>query len=119
MTLTAPRFTSIAQLVQASQNSPPLAQGATGKGVQALQLALVELGFAMPRSTKQGTRLPDGIFGTETRSVVTQFQGANGLKADGIAGRMTLQALDLLIVAESERRALQALSESRQRSPFV
>ncbi len=119
MTLTAPRFTSIPQLVGASQNSPPLAKGATGKGVQALQIALVELGFAMPRSTKDGTRLPDGIFGPETRSVVTEFQRANRLKPDGIAGRMTLQALDLLIVAESERRALEALRESRQRSPFV
>jgi len=119
MTLTAPRFTSIPQLVRASQNSPSLAQGATGQGVQALQLALVELGFDMPRSTQQGTRLPDGIFGAETRSVVTEFQRANGLKPDGIAGRMTLQALDLLIVAESEGRALEAFRESRLRSPFV
>jgi peptidoglycan hydrolase-like protein with peptidoglycan-binding domain len=119
MTLTAPRFTSIAQLVSASQNNPPLTQGAAGKGVQALQLALAELGFDMPRSTKEGTRLPDGIFGPETRSVVTEFQRANGLKPDGIAGRMTLQALDLLIVAESERRALEGLRESRQRSPFA
>jgi len=119
MALTAARFTSIAQLVRASQNSPPLAQGATGQGVQALQLALVELGFAMPRSTKEGTRLPDGIFGPETRSVVTEFQRAKGLKPDGIAGLMTLRALDLAIVAESERRALEALHESRLRSPFV
>jgi murein L,D-transpeptidase YcbB/YkuD len=50
---------------------------------------------------------------------LTEFRRANGLKPDGIAGRMTLQALDLLIVAESERRALEALRESRQRSPFV
>jgi hypothetical protein len=119
MTLTAPRFTSIPQLIRASQNSVPLIQGATGQGVQALQLALVELGFGMPRSTKEGTRLPDGIFGPETRSVVMEFQRVNGLKPDGVVGRMTLQALDLRIVAESERRALEALRESRQRSPFI
>jgi peptidoglycan hydrolase-like protein with peptidoglycan-binding domain len=119
MPLTAPRFTSIPQLVRASQNSVPLVQGATGPGVQALQLALVELGFSMPRSTTEGTRLPDGIFGLETQSVVTAFQRANGLKADGVVGPLTLQALDLRIVAESERRALEALGESRQRSPFI
>lgn len=47
-----------------------------------------------------------------------EFQRASRLTPDGIAGRMTLQALDLLIVAESERRAAEALRESRQRSPF-
>jgi len=34
------------------------------------------------------TRLPDGIFGAETRSVVTEFQRANGLKG----GELTLDA---------------------------
>ena len=37
----------------------------------------------------------DGIFGTNTKKAVTDFQRDNGLKVDGIAGTQTLKALGL------------------------
>lgn len=35
----------------------------------------------------------DGIYGTNTKNAVIKFQKANGLSADGIAGKQTLKAL--------------------------
>jgi N-acetylmuramoyl-L-alanine amidase len=37
----------------------------------------------------------DGIFGTNTKKAVTDFQRDNGLKVDGIAGTQTLKALGI------------------------
>lgn len=37
---------------------------------------------------------PDGIFGSLTKSAVTQFQKANGLTQDGKVGKNTLQKLE-------------------------
>lgn len=37
----------------------------------------------------------DGIFGTKTKNAVIKFQKANGLAADGIAGKKTLEALGI------------------------
>lgn len=37
----------------------------------------------------------DGIYGEQTESAVRQFQRANGLRADSVAGLETLQALDI------------------------
>jgi peptidoglycan hydrolase-like protein with peptidoglycan-binding domain len=48
-------------------------------------------------TTGGGTRLPDGIFGPETASVVRNFQTQHRLSADGIVGRQTLQKLEELI----------------------
>ena len=79
MALQCARFSSEPDIVRASTNSPPLRRGSQGDGVHVLQLALIDLGFAMPISTKNGTSLPDGIFGAETLKAVTAFQKANGL----------------------------------------
>lgn len=48
--------------------------------VSDLQNRLIELGYDLPRSGA------DGIFGIETYNAVIDFQRANGLKEDGIAG---------------------------------
>ena len=37
----------------------------------------------------------DGIFGTKTKNAVIKFQKTNGLTADGIAGKKTLEALGI------------------------
>ena len=50
-----------------------------------LQQALVELGYLNGAT--------DGNFGTGTETAVKNFQAANGLDADGIAGKLTLEAL--------------------------
>jgi peptidoglycan hydrolase-like protein with peptidoglycan-binding domain len=115
MALTNPRFSSNPQLRAASENSPPLQQGARGEGVAILQQALVDLGFDMPNSTGQRSRLPDGIFGMETLLTVKNFQRRSGLQIDGIAGRQTLAALEKAIAAAAaveERRFSQEFSFS-------
>lgn len=115
MALTIPRFKNVAQLAKAAENQPALVQGAKGAGVQALQLALIELGFPMPNSTHRGRTLPDGIFGIETLHTVQAFQRRNGLVVDGSVGRMTLARLEALILAASELRAQQQAARQTAR----
>ena len=56
-----------------------------GNAVRALQNRLKELGYL--------TGNVDGTYGTKTKTAVEDFQRANGLKVDGIAGRATQQVL--------------------------
>lgn len=58
-----------------------LSEGSRGDKVKALQQALIDLGYLTGRA--------DGSFGTMTRNAVIDFQKANGLIADGIAGSAT------------------------------
>ena len=108
MPVRAGRFSNNPRLQQAALNGPPLKQGERGEAVVIIQQALVELGYLLPITTSQGQRLPDGIFGRETARVVSQFQAANGLVADGIVGRFTLDKLDERILALSAARQQQA-----------
>ncbi len=62
-----------------------LRKGDEGPDVVTLQQALAELGYL--------TGAADGNFGTGTQTAVKKFQEDNDLAADGIAGRMTLEAL--------------------------
>ncbi|NLI21963.1 MAG: peptidoglycan-binding protein [Clostridiales bacterium] len=50
-----------------------------------MQRRLAQLGYL------SGT--PDGVFGTETKKAILEFQKTSGLTADGIAGAATLGAL--------------------------
>lgn len=106
MALACTRFTSEPTLVKASSNAPPLRQGASGPGVKALQLALLDLGFAMPVSTGGGTRLPDGVFGPETAGAVRAFQQANALMVDAVVGTQTMTRLDQIIAAQTHTAAV-------------
>ena len=56
-----------------------------GQDVMMLQKALAELGYL--------NGAEDGIYGTGTQTAVKNFQKDHDLDADGIAGRMTLEAL--------------------------
>ena len=105
MALQCARFSSEPDIVRASTNSPPLRRGSQGDGVHVLQLALIDLGFAMPISTKNGASLPDGIFGAVTLKAVTAFQRANGLVADGIVGANTMAQLDKACAVQSAAQA--------------
>lgn len=105
MALICGRLSGEPEITRAWANSPPLRQGARGEGVRVLQLALIDLGTPMPRSTANGLALPDGIYGTETAAAVTAFQRLNGLVADGIAGRQTLERLDALLAARGTTAA--------------
>lgn len=110
MTLASGRFGNDERLQSAARNNPPLRQGTTGKSVETLQRALVELGFAMPISTHGGAILGDGIFGSETAKAVKTFQSQQGLDSDGIAGHDTLHRLDQIYSAiEAAKTAKQTL----------
>ena len=63
-------------------------RGSRGDGVKALQNALMERGL-IPRGKA------DGVFGPKTEIAVKQFQSANRLTPDGVAGTVTLKALGL------------------------
>ena len=62
-----------------------LRRGDQGPEVVTLQQALTELGYLKGAA--------DGNFGTGTMTAVKEFQQAEGLDADGIAGRLTQEAL--------------------------
>ncbi len=83
-------------LQAAATNNPPLEAGQTNDGIAAVQDLLRDLGYDFGVSFKD--HKPDGIFGAETKRNVEAFQRDNGLEPDGIAGRMTLEKLDELIV---------------------
>ncbi len=97
MPLVTERFANNQRLQQASNNNPPMKKGETGEAVAILQQALIDLGgFAMPITTANGSKNPDGIYGNETTAVVRKFQTQQALSPDGIAGRQTLTRLDEL-----------------------
>jgi murein L,D-transpeptidase YcbB/YkuD len=62
-----------------------LKKGTTGNEVVSLQQRLIELNYFSGDA--------DGDFGDNTKAAVVDFQGANGLDADGIAGEKTLALL--------------------------
>jgi len=105
MSLESIRLRRNSRLQSAAANNPSMRNGETSEGVETLQQALIDIGFAMPLSTRK-TGLPDGIYGNETRSVVQKFQVREHLFADGIAGAETLGRLDqILLVIEVKARA--------------
>ena len=65
-----------------------LKSGCKGENVKKLQQKLLDCGEKLPR---KGV---DGVFGSETKAAVQSFQEDSGLKADGIAGANTMQALN-------------------------
>lgn len=63
-----------------------LRYGSSGTEVTAVQNRLIALGYL--------TGSADGKFGNATKSAVIAFQKASGLKADGVVGTQTLEALN-------------------------
>ena len=61
--------------------------GSMGTEVEQIQTALKSRGYYNGNI--------DGIFGSQTKKAVTDFQRDNGLKVDGIAGKNTLAALGI------------------------
>lgn len=101
MSLTSLRFLGIPQLENASNNSPPMKRGSFGDGVRALQQALSDLGYSLPKSfASYGA--PDGVFGGETKAAVIAFQESSTLTPDGKVGKNTMAELDSKFVREHE-----------------
>jgi hypothetical protein len=117
MALSSPRFKSSSRLIAASNNSPPLRKGESGRAVHLVQFALLDLGYNLPRSTG-GTFSPDGIFGDETFAAVQSFQRANRIRDDGEVGRNTMLALDTALARPSHRVRLHFRSLSLTNVPF-
>src|SRR5687768_4927874 len=93
-------------LEAAAINQPPIEKGCSGEGVQALQRALLDLGYNLPISTANGKKRPDGIFGNETDAAVRAFQADQKLAVDGDVGKDTMRALDEECIYDDLRPAL-------------
>ncbi len=70
-----------------------LKQGNTGANVRTLQRKLKSWGYYKGAV--------DGIFGSQTKEAVKYFQRRNGLVADGIVGKKTLDALGMKLDSSS------------------
>lgn len=68
------------------QTGTTLKVGVISDAVKSLQNRLISLGYLSGKA--------DGIFGTKTSLAVINFQKANGLKADGVAGSKTINLLN-------------------------
>lgn len=83
-----------APMVSSSANTNPittLKYGSNGAEVKELQEDLIELGYDL------GKWGADGDYGHSTANAVRAFQKKEDLKADGIAGPITLSAIDKAI----------------------
>lgn len=78
-----------------SKKEPALGMGDRGSDVKELQKLLIAKGYSC------GSCGSDGIFGSGTKKAVIAFQKANGLVADGLAGRRTIEKLKRQSVSSS------------------
>lgn len=107
--LTSPRFKWNAQLQAAANNAPALFPGAKGSGVHLIQFALLDLGFELPRSTGN-LKSPDGIYGSETKAAVQEFQRRAFLEDDGVVGAKTMARFNELFWRHTHEVRLHFLS---------
>ena len=96
MVLHSMRFSNNQRLVDASDNNPAIYRGERGEGIRLIQQGLIDLGYAMPTTTRRYGS-PDGIFGGETKAKVMKFQTDNRLGRDGAVGRNTMHKLEKLL----------------------
>lgn len=75
--------------------NPPYQNGDRGEPIVKLKTDLVKLGFASWKN-------PSQIYGTVTANVVKEFQKANKLTVDGIAGLNTLDKIEELLISENK-----------------
>ncbi len=94
MPLRAKRFSRSARLQKVVLNQPSMGTGESSDGVKLVQQAYLDLGYSMPKSTKNGAVGPDGIFGSETRATTIEFQRKYTLTPDGVVGKQTMTKLD-------------------------
>jgi len=86
--------------------SGSLRNGDQGTDVAYVQQRLRDLGYLSGRA--------DGIFGNATERAVRDFQAANGLTADGVVGRRTMDALD----SPSARPQSAAVGDTSRSTPM-
>ena len=99
-------FSHNARLNQAATNSPPMRRGERDTAAVALlQQALRDLRIASMRRSVNADGTFDGDYARETFEAVRKFQEDNGMTnrrghGDGIVGRNTLGALDVMAAAQ-------------------
>ncbi|MEO6271254.1 MAG: peptidoglycan-binding domain-containing protein [Lautropia sp.] len=104
MALTSPRFQNENELQKVDEGQLLLKSGSKGRHVHLIQMALIDLGFPLPRSTTSSSFSPDGDYGTETTEAVRNFQKSTHILAtDGVVGPKTLRELDRRIGGFSHR----------------
>ena len=81
------RWTNWAILNDGGKSTMPITKGSAGVSVKALQVALISLGYAMP---KHGA---DGKWGTETDVAVRKFQADHKLPVTGVWDAESAEAL--------------------------
>lgn len=99
MPLTNPLFRDNMRIRNASENAPPMRRGERDtEAVRILQNALIAVNAATMRRSVRSDGTLDGDYGGETVAAVSRFQEMQGQaddgRGDGIAGRLTWQALD-------------------------
>lgn len=119
MPLASPRFQDEPKLQAVEGGSLLLKTGEKGRHVHLVQMALIDLGFAMPRSTLSSHFSPDGVYGFETTEVVKKFQDSTPLlSVDGEIGPETMRALDARFPKHTHRVNLHFRSLSLSDVPF-
>jgi peptidoglycan hydrolase-like protein with peptidoglycan-binding domain len=107
MALTSPRFQNETELKKVEAGQSLLKHGAKGRHVHLVQMALIDLGFALPLSTKSASFSPDGDYGNETTEAVRKFQKSTQVLAtDGVVGPKTLREIDRRIGGFTHRIGL-------------
>ena len=118
MSLTSPRFYSSKFLVDA-EAGVPLREGRSGRAIHLVQMALMDLGYSLPRSTGNPNYSPDGIFGSELKQKLIEFQTANRLTPTGAIDRDTIRMLDRLLPGYTHRVRLHFRSLALTDVPFA
>lgn len=88
LSLKSARFSGEATLQKVSRGELQLGRGTRGEAVKAVQQALIDIGYPMPRFGA------DGDFGGETQKALVRFQKHHGLTPTGAVDTATLAALD-------------------------
>lgn len=101
--LTSPRFSLMVDLEAVFDDERTLTVGDTGRGVQAVQQALYDLGFPLRRFGA------DGVFRRDTTRALRRFQRANPpLAVTGDIDKATMEALDARFAAVTLSAAMLA-----------
>ncbi len=117
MALTSPRFVTSTRLRNAAAGAA-IRKHARGRAVHLVQMALIDLGYAMPRSIGRPGYSPDGQFGDETQQRLQEFQDWANINPSGIIDRGTIMALDHFCPGSRHRVRLHFRSISLARVPF-
>ncbi|MDX2416796.1 MAG: peptidoglycan-binding domain-containing protein [Xanthomonadales bacterium] len=118
MALVSPRFIHKGRLVRAA-NGATIREGSRGSHIHLVQMALIDLGYPMPRSTGGRRYSPDGAFGNETKEKLLSFQESNNIATSGVIDEDTMLALDHQCRAYTSRVTLHFRSISLTNVPFA